>query len=186
MYIKAFLRHRNNTPKILTGSVIVLLLVSFTVLTISRIEEAAVSKAEVIFRKKINSGISEIMTGGRYNTDSFIRIEKNSAGELSAVINNVSALNELSEKILNMLYNCSFNTEISAAGIKIPIKLKVSERSDIKTENDIFKLSQGSQFIVKLKLTAEAYIILPLKQDKTNIETDIIIAEALILSKNAA
>ena len=176
---------------------IMLFIILSAVIIFKRAEENAVTAAENILKRKINAGISEIMDKSNYNADSFIRIEKNNSGEISAVISNLRILNKFSDEIQQMLYDYSFNTEIPLGtlsrieifkdcGPNIPLKISVSESSQAETENEILKIPEGSRFTVRLKVTACADIILPLTQKKSAIKTDYIIAEALILSQKAA
>ncbi len=160
--------------------------------------EIAVKNMEDELRLKLNSQISDIMNSGEYRIDDFIKVEKNSSGELSAIISDMTVINELSGKILQKLCESGFDTAIplgnltavkslAGKGPEIPMKLRVLGSSEVETENSLISPeSEGSGFRIFLEITADAEIILPWHREQRQIKTNVIIAEAFVFPKRAA
>ena len=158
-------------------------------------KEIALLNAEDILKQKINKCISDIMYSEHYRSADFIRIEKNSSGELTAIISDMTLINELSSEILLKLKDCGFKLmlplgnlsglkALMGKGPRIPLELRVLASSGLESENTALKAEERNCFRVYLKLKADTLVILPWCREKGQFNTNIIIAEAVVFPKN--
>lgn len=178
--------------------VFVLLLISSTLLK-NLATKMAVSDATDAVTKAVNDAISEVIGNGEYGFDYFISLEKDSAGEISAVTSNMAHINLLSTEILNTVISSTDNGVLS---IKIPVGnltglnlllnkgpeieteiiMLTSSRVDFRNEIESCGINQAKYQLI-LEVTIDIDILVPWGTQSTSTVTEVIVADTVIVGK---
>lgn len=178
--------------------VFVLLLISSTLLK-NLATKMAVSDATDVVTKAVNDAINEVIGNGEYGFDYFISLEKDSAGDISAVTSNMAHINLLSTEILNTVISSTDNGVLS---IKIPVGnltglnlllnkgpeieteiiMLTSSRVDFKNEIESCGINQAKYQLI-LEVTIDIDILVPWGTQSTSTVTEVIVADTVIVGK---
>jgi len=178
--------------------VFVLLLISSTLLK-NLATKMAVSDATDAVTKAVNDAINEVIGNGEYGFDYFISLEKDSAGEISAVTSNMAHINLLSTEILNTVISSTDNGVLS---IKIPVGnltglnlllnkgpeieteiiMLTSSRVDFRNEIETCGINQAKYQLI-LEVTIDIDILVPWGTQSTSTVTEVIVADTVIVGK---
>lgn len=178
--------------------VFVLLLISSTLLK-NLATKMAVSDATDAVTKAVNDAINEVIGNGEYGFDYFISLEKDSAGEISAVTSNMAHINLLSTEILNTVISSTDNGVLS---IKIPVgnltglNLLLNKGPEIETEIIMLTSSRvgfrneiescginQAKYQLILEVTIDIDILVPWGTQSTSTVTEVIVADTVIVGK---
>ena len=178
--------------------VFVLLLISSTLLK-NLATKMAVSDATDAVTKAVNDAINEVIGNGEYGFDYFISLEKDSAGEISAVTSNMAHINLLSTEILKTVISSTDNGVLS---IKIPVGnltglnlllnkgpeieteiiMLTSSRVDFRNEIESCGINQAKYQLI-LEVTIDIDILVPWGTQSTSTVTEVIVADTVIVGK---
>ena len=178
--------------------VFVLLLISSSLLK-NLATKMAVSDATDVVTKAVNDAINEVIGNGEYGFDYFISLEKDSAGEISAVTSNMAHINLLSTEILNTVISSTDNGVLS---IKIPVGnltglnlllnkgpeieteiiMLTSSRVDFRNEIETCGINQAKYQLI-LEVTIDIDILVPWGTQSTSTVTEVIVADTVIVGK---
>lgn len=178
--------------------VFVLLLISSTLLK-NLATKMAVSDATDVVTKAVNDAINEVVGNGEYGFDYFISLEKDSAGDISAVTSNMAHINLLSTEILNTVIS---STDNGVLRIKIPVGnlsglnlllnkgpeieteiiMLTSSRVDFRNEIESCGINQAKYQLI-LEVTIDIDILVPWGTQSTSTVTEVIVADTVIVGK---
>lgn len=161
--------------------------------------ELAVSMAQDAVVAAVGSIVKETMTTASETYGALTVLEKNAAGEISAVTTNVAALNALAGDILLSVTAATVDHDIEIAipigsltgsalllsrgpDIKVRVQVLSSTFSGFETEIDSIGINQTRHRIV-LQLREELTLLMPWRAVDTTVVTDIPVAETIIVGK---
>lgn len=161
--------------------------------------ELAVSMAQDAVVAAVGRIVKEKMTTATTDYGALTALEKNAAGEISAVTTNVAALNALAGDILLAVTAATVDHNIEIAipvgsltgsalllsrgpDIKVRVQVLSSTFSGFDTEIDSIGINQTRHRIV-LQLREELTLLMPWRSVDTSVVTDIPVAETIIVGK---
>lgn len=200
-------RHRPGRGMPAVGRTIVLLMilliaaVAVTILFVFRglVTELAVSDAQDAVVITVNSIVKEIMQGEEFSSGRLISLEKDSAGNITAVTTNVSAINILEAEILEAVVNQTSETVIEVQvpvgnltgsalllnrGPKVPVEviLLSSSMGGFRSELTAAGINQTRHQIL-LDLEVQLSLLMPWRTIDTSVITEILVSETVIVGK---
>lgn len=155
------------------------------------------AKDEIVFT--VNQIIQENMAKGNYDYNSFVNLQKDKSGNITALTTNMSYVNALSSEITSQVVaaagrgeldievpmgNLSGSNLLSGRGPNIPIKVVMLATPIAEFRNEL--LSAGinqTKHQILLTVTVEVNILVPWGHLSEQIATDILVAETVIVGK---
>lgn len=161
--------------------------------------DIAVSDASDVVTANVNRAIADIMQEGDYSGDYFVTFEKNETGEVTAISSNMARINMLSAQVLERVIGATDQNSISVTipagnltgisflmgkGPKIPLKIIVLTSSTVGFSNSIVTAGiNQSKHQIKLVVNVDVNILIPWCKRKTQVETEVLIADTVIVGK---
>ena len=125
--------------------------------------------------------------------------QKADNGDVTAVSSNMARINELSSKILDKLVDSTRDNTITIGipagnltgasllmgrGAKIPVKIVVLSSSRVEFMNNIVTAGiNQTKHQITLRVTADMQILVPWGTEDTQVSTDVLIADTVIVGK---
>lgn len=145
----------------------------------------------------VNQAIADKLAEKNYDYDYFVTLERNNEGDVAAVTSNMTRINAFSAELLRTIVNASSNGELDLAipvgnlmgsslllgrGPRIPVEVTMltSSRVDMKNELVSAGINQ-TKHQIKLDVVIDIDVILPWKTVSTEIVTEILVAETVIV-----
>ena len=120
----------------------------------------AVSDASDIVTVQINNAIAQIMAEGDYDEDSFVTLQKNADGEVTAIGSNMARINALSAEILDKVVGATENRTLTVSiplgnltgisllmgrGPGVPVQILMLTSSRVEFQNNIITVTHLSR-----------------------------------------
>lgn len=159
----------------------------------------AASDATDIVTKAVNDSINDVIGRGVYGFDYFVDLEKDPAGNVTAIKSNMAHINTLSTEILNSVIE---STDNGILNIKIPmgnlsginillnkgpdvnveIIMLTSSRVDFRNEVVSCGINQAKYQLV-LEVTIDIDILVPWGTKSATTVTEVIVADTVVVGK---
>lgn len=161
--------------------------------------QMAVSDATDIVTKTVNDSINKVIGGGVYGFEYFVTLEKDDAGNVTAISSDMAHINSLSTEILNSVIESTDNGIIEInipAGnltglnlllnkgpdITVDIIMLTSSRVDFRNEMVSCGINQAKYQLV-LEVTVDIDILVPWGTENASTVTEVIVADTVIVGK---
>ncbi len=161
--------------------------------------QMAVSDATDIVTKTVNDSINSVIGRGVYGFDYFVDLEKDSAGNVTAITSDMAHINSLSTDILNSVIESTDNGVITVAipagnltglnlllnkgpDVNVQIIMLTSSRVDFRNEIVSCGINQVKYQLV-LEVTIDIDILIPWGTESATTVTEVIVADTVIVGK---
>lgn len=161
--------------------------------------EMALSDAQDIVVYAINEAINKVMTENDYPSDYFVKLEKDSDGNVTAITTNMTHINSLSTTILGEVVDAANNGKLDiriplgnlfgsnlllGRGPDIPVEIIMLTSSFVDFGNEFVSagINQSKHRLI-LMVNVDIDILIPWATLTTRVETDVIIAETVVVGK---
>lgn len=161
--------------------------------------EMALSDARDIVTLAINDCVNRIMSEHEYDYNYFVALEKGESGEIVAVTTNTSHVNAVSTQILGEIVKAANNGALDiriplgtllgsnillGRGPDIPVEINMLTSSYVRFDNTLISTGiNQSRHTLIVKADVDVDIVIPWKTLSTTVETDVLIAETVILGR---
>ena len=159
----------------------------------------AVSDASDIVTVQINNAIAEIMAEEEYDSDSFVRFEKNAAGEVTAISSNMARINSLSAEILEKVVGATENRTLRVSiplgnltgisllmgrGPGVPVQILMLTSSRVEFQNNIVTAGiNQTKHQINLEVIVDVDILIPWGTESTQVVTELMVADTVVVGK---
>ncbi len=159
----------------------------------------AVSDACDIVTAQVNSVIAEVMAEGDYDAETFVSIEKNEAGEITAVSSNMARINALSADILDRVVWATENRTLNVSvplgnlsgisllmgrGPDVPEEIIMMTSSHVEFQNNVVTAGiNQTKHQINLEVIVDIDILLPWGTESAQVVTEVLIADVTVVGK---
>lgn len=193
--------HRRLSRRLLVVLMLLLLLTlaacSLYLRSISR--SMAISDAKDAVNLAVNNCVNRIMRENDYDNSYFITLEKDSEGNISAITTNTAHINELSSRLMTEIADAA-NSEmlnlriplgsllgsnlLMGRGPDVPVEVIMLTSSFVRFDNELISTGiNQSRHVITLKADVDIDILIPWSTISTTVETDVLIAETVIVGR---
>lgn len=161
--------------------------------------DIAMSDAQDIVIMAVNDAINSIMTENDFPADHFVKLEKDSEGNVTAVTTNMTHINALASAILSEvaesadggkldiripLGNLLGSSLLLGRGPDIPVEIIMLTSSFVEHGNEFVStgINQSKHRLI-LQVKVDIDILIPWATLSSRVETDVIIAETVIVGR---
>ncbi len=161
--------------------------------------QIAVSDACDIVTGQVNSVIAQVMAEGEYDGESFVSLEKNEAGEISAVSSNMARINAISAEILDRVIGATENRTIEVRvplgnltgvsllmgrGPGVPVEIIMMTSSRVEFQNNVVTagINQTKHQLV-LEVIVDIDILIPWGTESAEVVTEVMISDVVVVGK---
>ena len=165
----------------------------------SLIRDIAISDARDAVTLAVNGCVSRMMRENAYDYDYFVTLEKDAAGNITAITTNTNHINVLSSEIVAEIARAA-DSEVIRIGIpignlfgsnllmgrgpQIPVEVLMLTSSFVRFDSDLISTGiNQSRHVVKLKAAVDVDILIPWSSIRTTVESDVLIAETVIVGR---
>ena len=161
--------------------------------------QIAVSDACDIVTGQVNNVIAQVMAEGEYDGESFVSLEKNEAGEISAVSSNMARINAISA---DFFFNDTATTEnrtievrvplgnltgvslLMGRGPGVPVEIIMMTSSRVEFQNNVVTagINQTKHQIV-LEVIVDIDILIPWGTESAQVVTEVMISDVVVVGK---
>ena len=161
--------------------------------------DIAISDARDAVTMAVNGCVSRMMRENDYGYDYFVTLEKDAAGNITAITTNTAHVNALSSQIMQEIARAADSEELNISipvgsllgsnllmgrGPRIPVQVKMLTSSFVRFDNDLISTGiNQSRHVITLIASVDIDIMVPLSTISTTVETDILIAETVIVGR---
>jgi sporulation protein YunB len=161
--------------------------------------DIAISDARDAVTLAVNACVSRMISENEYSYDYFVTLEKDELGNIAAIKTNTARINALSSRIMQEIAKAadseSLNIRIPLGsllgsnllmgrGPEIPVQVKMLTSSFVRFDNDLISTGiNQSRHVITLIADVDIDIMIPLTTISTTVETDILIAETVIVGR---
>ncbi len=161
--------------------------------------DIAVSDARDAVTLAVNGCVSHMMEENDYGYDYFVTLEKDAQGNIAAITTNTAHINAMSSQLMQEIARAadseSLNIKIPLGsllgsnllmgrGPMIPVQVKMLTSSFVRFDNDLVSTGiNQSRHLVTLIADVDVDIMIPLSTVSTTVETEILIAETVIVGR---
>ena len=185
---------------ILLLSAAILLIVISTSLYLRRLSsEIAMSDAVDAVTLAINNCVAEILNERDYGYDWFVTLEKDAEGNITAITANTAHINALSAELQRAIAKSADNQKLDiriplgnllgsnlllGRGPDVPVEIIMLTSSFVRFDNDLISTGiNQSRHMITLKAEVDIDILIPWATMSTKVESDVLIAETLIVGR---
>lgn len=159
----------------------------------------AVSDASDIVTVQVNNAIAEVMAEEEYDEESFVRFEKNAAGEVTAISSNMARINALSAEILEKVVGATENRMLRVSiplgnltgisllmgrGPGVPVKILMLTSSRVEFQNNIVTAGiNQTKHQINLEVMVDIDILIPWGTESAQVVTELMIADTVVVGK---
>lgn len=159
----------------------------------------AVSDASDIVTVQINNAIAEVMAEQEYGEESFVRFEKNAAGEVTAISSNMARINALSAEILDKVVGATENRTLRVSiplgnltgisllmgrGPGVPVQILMLTSSRVEFQNNIVTAGiNQTKHQINLEVMVDIDILIPWGTESAQVVTQLMIADTVVVGK---
>ena len=186
--------------RILLPIVVVLLAVLTLGIYLRRLSrDIAISDARDAVTMAVNDCVSSMMRENDYSSDYFVILEKDQDGQITAITTNTAHINAFASQLMGEIARAADRQSLDiriplgsllgsnllmGRGPSIPVQVKMLTSSFVSFENDLISTGiNQSRHIVTLKANVDIDILIPLSTVTTAVQTDIPIAETVIVGR---
>ena len=161
--------------------------------------DIAISDARDAVTLAVNGCVSRMMRENDYGYDYFVTLEKDAQGNITAITTNTAHINALSSQIMQEIARAADSEALDiripvgsllgsnllmGRGPEIPVQVKMLTSSFVRFENELISTGiNQSRHVVTLIADVDVDIMIPLATVSTTVETDILIAETVIVGR---
>ncbi len=184
---------------LIAAAVFVLAAVSSSIYLKKISTQIAVADAKDVITAKINDAVIQTLAEGDYSGDYFVTFQKSDTGDVTAISSNMARINELSSKVLDKVVGSTKNNTVTIGiptgnltgasllmgrGPKIPVKIVVLSSSRVEFDNSIVTAGiNQTKHRINLRVTVDMEILFPWGTQSTEVGTDVLIADTVIVGK---
>ena len=159
----------------------------------------AVSDASDVVTRRTNRAIAEVMSESGGDAESFVRFEKGTQGEVSAISCNMARINALSAEILDKIVGSTDNytatVEIPAGnltglsllmgrGPKVPVEIVTLTSSRVAFTNDIVTAGiNQTKHQITLRIIVDIDVLIPWASASTQVVSEVLIADTVVVGQ---
>ena len=193
-------RRRPDRRRILVLSLLlflVLLACSLYLRGVSR--SMAISDAKDAVNLAVNNCVNRIMRENEYDNGYFVTLEKDGEGNITAITTDTVHINELSSRLMAEIADAA-NSEtlrlkiplgsllgsnlLMGRGPEIPVEVLMLTSSFVRFDNELISAGiNQSRHVITLKADVDIDILIPWATISTTVETDVLIAETVIVGR---
>ena len=161
--------------------------------------QIAVSDACDIVTGQVTNVFAQVMAEGEYDGESFVSLEKNEAGEISAVSSNMARINAISAEILDRVIGATENRTIEVRvplgnltgvsllmgrGPGVPVEIIMMTSSRVEFQNNVVTagINQTKHQIV-LEVIVDIDILIPWGTESAQVVTEVMISDVVVVGK---
>lgn len=191
-------RKRSAVLLLLTAGLLAFTVSSF--LYLKRISgQIAVSDASDIMIMQVNAAVNQVLLEGDYDSDAFVRLEKNDAGEISAISSNMARINALSAQLLDRVIGLTENRTITVSipagnltgmnllmgrGPGVPVEILVLTSSHVEFRNQIVTAGiNQTKHQISLLVIVDIDVLVPWGTESTQVCTEVLIADTVLVGQ---
>ena len=161
--------------------------------------EIAISDARDAVTLAVNGCVDRMMRENSFGYDYFVTLEKNADGSITAITANTAHINALSSRIMQEIANAADSESLNISiplgsllgsnllmgrGPRIPVRVKMLTSSFVRFDNDLISTGiNQSRHVITLIANVDIDIMIPLETVSTSVETEILIAETVIVGR---
>ncbi len=161
--------------------------------------EIAISDARDAVTLAVNGCVERMMRENSFGYDYFVTLEKDADGSITAITANTAHINALSSRIMQEIANAADSESLNISiplgsllgsnllmgrGPRIPVRIKMLTSSFVRFDNDLISTGiNQSRHVITLIANVDVDIMIPLETVSTTVETDILIAETVIVGR---
>ena len=161
--------------------------------------QIAVSDAGDVVSAEVNRVIAQLMGEGSFAADSFVRFEKNEAGEITAVSSDMGRINALSAEILERVVGSAGNRTITVRipvgnlsgvsllmgrGPSVPVEILMLTSSRVGFDSSIVTAGiNQTKHQILLTVTVDIDVLVPWDTESTQVNTQVLIADTIVVGK---
>ena len=159
----------------------------------------AVSDACDIVTMQVNSVIAQVMAEEDYDAESYVSLEKNEAGEITAVSSNMARINALSAKILDRVIGATENRTLEVSvplgnltgvsllmgrGPGVPVEIIMLTSSHVEFQNNVVTAGiNQTKHQINLEVIVDIDILIPWDTESAQAVTEVLIADVVVVGK---
>ncbi|MCD8117361.1 MAG: sporulation protein YunB [Oscillospiraceae bacterium] len=161
------------------------------------VTELAASAAGDAVTAAVNAIVKDVMTDGAFGADSLVTLERDEAGDVTAVTANVAAINTLAAEVLTRAEERTSQDVITVSvplgsltgsvlfagrgpDIKVDVLMLSSSSSGFRSELSAAGINQ-TRHQLYLDLTVAISLLLPWQTVSTSVDTEILVSETVIV-----
>lgn len=161
--------------------------------------QIAVSDASDIVTVQINKVVAEIMREGEYDGESFVSLEKNDRGEVTAISSNMARINALSATILDRVVGATDNRTLTVEiplgnlsgisllmgrGPAVPVQIIALTSSRVEFNNSIVTAGiNQTKHQINLEVMVDIDILIPWATESARVTTEVLISDTIIVGQ---
>ena len=161
--------------------------------------QIAVSDARDVVTAEVNRVVAQLMREGAYQSADFITVEKNAAGEVTAVQTNMAAVNGLSAEILERVIGAARSRTLTVAipagnltgmsllmgrGPKVPVQIIMLTSSRVQLQNRVVTAGiNQTKHQLDLEVVVDIDVLIPWGTESSQTVTEVLIADTLVVGQ---
>ena len=161
--------------------------------------DIAISDARDAVTLAVNGCVSRMMRENDYGYDYFVTMEKDAAGNITAITTDTAHINALSSEIMQEIAHAADSEALDISiplgsllgsnllmgrGPRIPVQVKMLTSSFIRFDSELVSTGiNQSRHMIKLVANVDIDIMIPLATVSTAVETDILVADTVIVGQ---
>ncbi|MBQ3702442.1 MAG: sporulation protein YunB [Oscillospiraceae bacterium] len=159
----------------------------------------AVSDACDIVTAQVNAVIAQMMAEENDNGENFVRLERNEAGEVTAVSSNMSHINALSAEILHRVIDATENRTLEVSvplgnltgvsllmgrGPGVPVEIIMLTSSHVEFQNNVVTAGiNQTKHQINLEVVVDIDVLIPWDTESAQVVTEVLIADVVVVGK---
>lgn len=159
----------------------------------------AISDARDAVTLAVNGCVNRILRESNYGSDWFVSLEKDSDGNITAITADTVHINALSSQLLSEIARAADSETLHLSiplgsllgsdllmgrGPQIPVEVLMLTSSFVSFDNDLISTGiNQSRHVITLKTAVDIDILMPWETIATTVETDVLIAETVIIGR---
>ena len=159
----------------------------------------AVSDACDIVTAEVNSVIADVMAEGDYDAETFVSLNKNEAGEITAVSSNMARINALSAEILGRVVGATENRTLNVSvplgnltgisllmgrGPGVPEEIIMMTSSRVEFQNNVVTAGiNQTKHQINLEVIVDIDILIPWGTESAQVVIEVLIADVTVVGK---
>ncbi len=161
--------------------------------------QIAVSDASDAVMGQINHVIEEIMLEEDYTPGYFVHVEKNDAGEITAIRSDMAHINALSAEILERVIGSTENRVLTVSipignlsgvsllmgrGPSVPVQIIMLTSSRVEFSNNVLTAGiNQTKHQINLHVVVDIDVLIPWGTESTQVSTDVLIADTMVVGQ---
>ena len=165
----------------------------------SLIRSMAISDARDAVTMAVNGCIHRIMRENAYGYEDFVTLEKDAQGNITAITTNTAQINALASQLMAEIAKAADSETLDlripvgsllgsnllmGRGPGIPVEVLMLTSSFVQFDNELVSTGiNQSRHVITLKTDVDIDIMIPWATIPTTVETDVLIAETVIVGR---